>query len=86
MFTILFYIPALYAAMIVLFYIPALYAAMIDKDKDTLKEDVAKKNATTDPDCCECPKTKKELEQENNEQMMMINFQDYLQTFVYIKR
>ncbi|XP_060592514.1 insulin-like peptide receptor [Ruditapes philippinarum] len=50
------------------------------------KQAEEKRNVTRNGTCCECPKTEKQLQVEERERYLEIQFQDYLQNQVYVKR
>ena len=59
---------------------------MSDLRKREEEENEEEKNMTLNGQCCACPPSAQQLKQEAQEREMQIQFQDFLQNQVYIKR
>lgn len=63
------------------------YPLMSDvRKREEEEKEEEEKNKTLSGQCCECPPSAKQLEHERQEREMQIQFQDFLQNQVYIKR
>ena len=66
-------------------FLPTALMSDIRKREEEEKEE-EEKNKTLSGQCCACPPSAQELKHEALEREMQIQFQDFLQNQVYIKR
>lgn len=65
-------------------FLLALVSRSVLREEEEKKE--TERNQTISGECCECPKTEKQKKVEERERNLDIQFQDYLQNAIYVKR